>query len=177
MTALDLSAPEPTNSESGLANIVAEALELRHGEADDPDGRLTPVDPNDGPDAVRHMLLRVTQRADRVDYLLAQVTRARGRARRARDDARYESDLAFSAATNTNELNRTREYVTREERNAAAMLESLAQKRAAHLADRLVSHADEAYDVLNQIHRQFGDMRNDLRASLRALQFESSLDR
>lgn len=172
-----VTAPEDTSHELALAGIVTEALELRHGAAEDPEGRLTTVDPNDGPEAVSHMLLRVRQRSDRVDYLLAQVTRIRGRARRARDNARFEAEFAYDTATNTNERNRTREFVTAAERHADAALLSLPEKRAAFLADRLVSHADEAYEVVNQIHRQLGDIRTDLRATLRGLQFESSLER
>ncbi len=169
--------PETQVFEQFLLNIISEALELRHGEADDPEGRLPVADPNDGPDAVMAVLLRVRQRSDRVDYLLGQVTRAKARARRSRDAAKYEAELAYNTATSTNEANRTREFVTKEERHAAAALDSLAEKRAAFLADRNVSVADEAYDVVQQVHRQFENMRNDLRAMVRNFQFESSLER
>lgn len=172
-----ITAPEATQTETMLSGIVEEVLDLRHGEAGDPEGRLTTVDPNDGPEAVSHMLLRVRQRSDRVDYLLAQVTRARGIARRSRENARFESEFAYNTATSTNERNRTREFVSKEERHAAAALASLAEKRQVFLADRLVSHADEAYEIVNQVYRQFGDIRTDLRATLRGLQFESSLER
>lgn len=172
-----VTAPEATQSENALAALVQEALELRHGSGEDPEGALSTVDPNDGPDAVSHMLLRVRQRSDRVDYLLAQATRARGRARRSRDNAKFEAEFVYNTATNTNERNRTREFVTGAERHAEAALAALPERRAAFLADRLVSHADEAYEVINQIHRQLGDIRTDLRASLRALQFESSMER
>ncbi len=177
MTDEQVSAPDTTNVEQALLDIVSEALELRHGDAGDPEGRLTSVDPNDGVQAVYAMLIRVRQRTDRVDYLLARVTQIRGRARRSRENARFEAEFAYNSATSTNERNRTREFVTKEERHAQAALASLVEKREAFLADRLVSHADEAYDVVNQVYRQFGDIRNDLRAMFKALQFESSLER
>lgn len=168
---------DTTAAEAALTRMVEEALELRHGEAGDPEGRLSVINPDEGPSAVSHMLLRVRLRSDRVDFLLSGVTRLRGAARRTRDNARYESELAYNTATNTNENRRTREYVTGAERHAQASLDSLVEKRAAFLADRLVSVADESYEVILQVHRQLGDMRTDLRSTIRELQFESGLER
>jgi vacuolar-type H+-ATPase subunit I/STV1 len=163
--------------EEMLLLYVQEALDLRHSDADDPEGALTPVDPTEGHQAVMHMLLRVRQRSDRSDFILARVTQLRARVRRARDEAKFEADLRYDQATDENARTRVKEYSTRDERHAAAALEALEEKRAAHLADRLVSVADEAYEVVKQIDFQFGSIRNELRAMLHALQFESTLER
>lgn len=166
-----------TKLEDQLLSWAAEAFELRHGEADDPDGKLVSVDPNDGIPAVNHMLLRVRQRSDRVEFLLGKVTQARYRIRRAREQAKFEAEVAYDTAADTNAKARVREFVTREERHAEAALESLEQRREAHLAERRQSVADEAYEVVKQIDWQLSNMRTDLRASLHALHFESNLER
>lgn len=166
-----------TTLEEMLLNWTAEAFELRHGEASDPEGKLHSVDPTDGIDAVSHMLLRVRQRADRVEFILGKVTQARYRVRRAREAAVFEAEVAYDTASDANAKARVREYVTREERHAEAALESLEARREAHLAERRQSIADEAYEVVKQIDWQLNAMRTDLRASLHALHFESNLER
>lgn len=171
---------EYTDLEQAILGWVEESLDLRHGVAGDPDGRLRDwtYNPALGPSAVSAQLIRVTQRSDRVDELLAKATRARARARRSRDEAEFTAEIAFDEATVKNKSRRGFDsYESRDERKADAMLGSLNEKKAAHEAKRLVSVAEEAYDVITQIHWQLDAMRKDLRASLHALQFESSLDR
>lgn len=163
--------------EQQLLSWVEEAFELRHGVANDPEGVLTSVDPTEGSDVVSHMLLRVRKRADRVEFILGKVTQARYRIRRARDKAKFEAEFAYDSATDTNAKNRTREFVSREERHAEAALSSIEQRREAHLAERRQSIADEAYEVVKQIDWQLSNMRTDLRAHLHSLHFESNLER
>lgn len=163
--------------EASVMAWVREALDLRHGGAGDPKGKLTVVDAAEGIQAFQDMLLRVRQRSDRVDELLAKTTQARSRARRAQDEARFLADVALDTALDNNAATRTRDFVTREERNADAKLRSLEQRRHAHRSERLVSITQEAYDVVNQIHWSLESIRKDLRATLHALQFESSLER
>lgn len=154
---------------------VKEALELRHGEAGDKDGRLGEADPED-PRAMMDLLRRVRARADRVDGLLAAATRARGRARRAKAEAEFSADNAMNEAT-SERASRRREFESSREREADAKTKTFEQRRMAHQASRLVDVTTEAYDVINQIHWQFDAIRKDLRASLHALQFEASLER
>lgn len=163
--------------EATVIGWVREALELRHGAANDPKGKLTVVTTEEGIPALQDMLIRVRQRSDRVDELLSKVTQAKGRAKRAQDEARFLAEVALDTALDTNAAHRTREFVTREERNADAKLRSLEQRRHAHRSERLVSITSESYDVINQIHWQLDAIRKDLRATLHSLQFESSLER
>lgn len=161
-----------------MTSWVEEALELRHGAAEDPEGKLTEPDPAAGIQGVLDMLIRVRQRADRVDELLAKITRARGRTRRNRDETLFSADLAFDTALVTQAAMRGAEsYATKEDRNAGAMLATIEQKREAHQAKMLVSLAEESFDVITQVHWQLDAMRKDLRAQLHALQFESGLER
>lgn len=164
--------------EQSIMDWVAEALELRHGDAGDPDGKLSNPTLTAGPRPVVAMLRRVSQRADRVDELLAKATQARGRFRRARDEAQFSAEIAYDEATQRNKVRRDREaFESREERKAEAALASLNEKRAEHEARRLVSIAEEAHEIITQVHRQLDSIRQDLRTTLRTLQFEGNLDR
>jgi ribosomal protein L10 len=163
--------------ENRLVSWAAEALELRHGFAGDPDGALGVIPIDQGPGDVLRYLSRIQQRAARVDHLLAIVTQGRGRARRAQDQAKFEAGLAFDTATQENASRRTTSFVTREERIADASLDSLEQRRIAHRAERLVSVANEAYQVVEQVHWQLEALRKDARATLHALQIDSQLER
>ncbi len=155
---------------------VTEALELRHGTAGDPQGRLTAELAMDDPALLRQELIRVRARSDRVEYLLASATQAKARAKRAEDGAKFEAQRAYDEAARMNSARRV-EFSSAAERNAEASLDSFDQRRQAHLAARLVSVATEAYDVINQCARQLSDMRSDLRAAINAQRFESSLER
>lgn len=151
---------------------VTEALELRHGDAGDPEGPITAQEEYD----VTY-LRRVRQRSDRVDELLAKITRARGRLRRAEAQAKFEAEQAYDRAQVTNASQRTREFVTARERNAEASLDSLEERLVAHTLARHVSVAEECYEVIKGIHWSLNAIRNDVRASIHNLQFESNLER
>lgn len=166
---------EFTGLELQVENWVKEALDLRHGEAGDKEGRLRDADPED-PHDMMNLLRRVRARADRIDGLLAAATRARGRARRAKAEAEFVAANALDGAT-AKRAERRRDFETGREREADAKLDTFEERRIAHQATRLVDVTTEAYDVINQIHWQFDALRKDLRASLHALQFEASLER
>lgn len=163
--------------EGAILGWVSEALDLRHGVAGDPKGRIGTVRIEDGLREILDLLLRVRVRSDRVDELLAKVTQAKGRAKRAQDGAQFAADVAYDEATRGNAARRTIEFSTGRERHADAALDSLEVRRTAHQAARLVSVTTEAYEVVNQVHWQLEGIRKDLRASLHAFQFESSLER
>jgi hypothetical protein len=167
----------PSDVEKVLLGWVEESLELRHGAAGDPDGPITAVSYEEGPEAVQRMLFRVRQRADRLEFIFAKVTQFRAAARRRFEQLKYDADLRYDQATSSNAAARVREYVTKEERHAEAALASLAEKREQHLASRLVSVADESFEVVRQIDYQLTRIRGELRDSLRAFNFESNLER
>lgn len=154
---------------------VREALELRHGVAGDPKGTIKDARTDTTAD-LTDLLVRVRTRSDRVDELLSKVTLARGRARRAKEEAAFSADRALMVATQ-NRAARKVEFSAAKEREAEAKLDAFEERRIAHQGDRLVSITNDAYEVINQVHWQLDAVRKDLRASLHALQFESSLER
>lgn len=164
------------DTETRILSWVTEALDLRHGEAGDPRGRLTADFDMDNPVALREELLRVRARSDRVEYLLAVATQAKARAKRNEDGAKFEAQRAYDEAARLHSARRV-EFSSAAERNAEAALDSFDQKRQAHQAARLVSIATEAYDVINQCARQLADMRQDIRSAINSLRFESTLER
>lgn len=161
--------------ETLVMSWVTEALELRHGAAGDPEGPIKGWTANP-PSEVTAVLLRVRSRSDRVDELLSKVTQARGRAKRTQDQAAFVAEVALMTAT-TQRAARRVEFSSGREREAEAKLDSLEERRIAHQANRLVNVTNEAYEVINQAHWQLDAIRKDLRATLHALQFESSLER
>lgn len=163
--------------EQRVVNWVTEALELRHGSAGDPEGPLRFVDMSDGLEAVDSMLRRARARSDRVDFLLANATRAKFRAQRAREAAEFAAENRQAEALKDNRLNRVDLFVSKEERMADASLDSLTERRNAHAANRLVSVTQEAYEIIKDVHWQLNAIRNDLRTTVHALQFESTLER
>ncbi len=161
--------------ERSILSWVQEALELRHGSAGDPKGALRGASEETSAD-ITDLLLRVRMRSDRVDELLAKITQAKGRAKRAKEEAAFAADIALMEATRSHSARRV-EFSAGREREAEAKLDSLEERRLAHRGDRLVNLASESYEVINQVHWSLDAIRKDLRAQLHALQFESSLER
>lgn len=161
--------------EQQVLSWVRESLELRHGSAGDPKGSIKGA-AQETTAEITDLLLRVRARSDRVDELLSKVTLARGRARRAKEEAAFSADRALMEATQQRAARRV-EFSTGKEREADAKLDSFEERRIAHQGDRLVSVTNDAYEVINQVHWQLDAIRKDLRAALHALQFESSLER
>jgi len=175
MTTLDDLETPLSKLETAVISWLAEALELRHGDAGDPKGKLKDTHP-EGVAEVTDFLLRVRQRSDRVDELLAKTTRAKARARRAKEEAEFLAEQALYKATQVHAGRRV-DFSAAREREADAKLDAFEERRLAHQANRLVNVTSEAYDVVNQVHWQLDAMRKDLRATLHAFQFESSLER
>lgn len=166
-----------TEIEQRMLGWVSEALELRHGEAGDPLGTIKPLEITDGPDQVRTDLGRARARQDRLDELLATMRRALGRVSRARKAAEQEFKEAYDAANRLNASRRRVEFSSAKERDSDASLDSLEQRRIANEAERLELFAKECFDIINDAARQMGSLRDDLKQTLRAFQFESSLER
>lgn len=164
-----------TDIEQQVMDMVAEAFELRHGVASDPEGRIRDA-PHETMQEVENLLSRVRSRADRVDELFTRVTLARGRAKRAMDESNFAAERALHEATRHRSARRV-EFSSGREREAEAKLDSFDERFIAHQAERLVSVTNDAYTVLSQMNWQLDAIRKDLRAQLHALQFESSLER
>ena len=166
-----------TKVEEHVMKWAAEALDLRHGDAGDPDGPLglLPVDAT-----VHDMALylhRLKTRVDRVDYLILQALQAKGKAARAYQGANFKYEKQFDEASNRVRSKKLFEdYSSGKERASEATLEVFDQKRLAYQADRLAKIATEAYDVIKEVKWQLEAMRKDVRASLHGLQFTTSIE-
>lgn len=161
--------------EAQLMSWVKEALDLRHGTGNDPQGKI-PLDIPDSPQEVLELLRRVRMRSDRVDGLLANAIGARGRARRALDAAKFAADNKLDQAT-SNRASHRREYESGKVIEADAKLESFNERRIAHQGAKLLDVAQEAYEQINKVSWQLNALRSDLRETLHALQFEAGLER
>lgn len=159
-----------------LYRYVEEAVELRYGVADDPDGKLSVPDSEDGPGAFVNVLIRARRRADRVEELLKNAKRIRRRLLQKKKDAadalEDKRDRAFVEGQATRA-----EFSTGDERRASANLLSFEEKRAARLAERQLNAAEEVVDALNDMHWGLNGFRDDVRTILRSFTLESNLDR
>lgn len=158
-----------------MAGWAAEAVDMRHGVANDPDGKLT-TGSDESPAEALAFLRRVRQRADRVDELLQAARRARGRARRALAEIAFQVDNAMDLEIQK-QVGKRREFSAASERRVDAKLATFEERRTEHQAKRLLDVADETVEVINQMHWSLDALRKDLRGTLHALQFESSLER
>lgn len=155
-----------TNEEQILA-WVKEALELRHGEAGDPDGKLE-LPPAEAGRALVHSTLRRTRvRLDRTEELLANARQMKGRVSRIRSNAEFEAELEFDRAMQERGNNRVREFVTAAEKKADASLDTIEQKRKLQRAKHLESVADEGYEVIKTCYWGLNAVRTELLDMLR----------
>lgn len=163
-----------TQLEEQILGWVKEALELRFAQ----DGEYLSTE--HGADPVLSGLLNVRGRLDRIEELLTKVTRARGRAQRARMVAQAVADDAWDTQSQV-ELQaaqrRPDQFVAPRERYANSNLETLHQKRDLRAAERLAHSTEEAYEVIRTVHRGLDSIRNDHLAVIRALSWESHMER
>lgn len=162
--------------EKVLTDFLNEAVELRYGEANDPEGYLRIPDYEDGPEAFARALLRGRARADRIEELLLKAKRAKGilatRARVAADEAQDKLDEALAEGSR-NKV----EFSAAVERKAEANLKSFAELRAQRNAARTLAFAEEVVDSINTIHWGLNSWRADVRDILKTFQLESNLER
>lgn len=167
-----------TDIEQKMIDWTKEALALRHEAGEDPEGSLNEHFPVDSPEAILATLMRVNQRAFRVDALMAKITQARGRSRRVKAQSEFEAQRAYDLAMRNNASKRSADsFISAKEKDSDANLEAFEQKRIAHQSGRVVSISEECHEVITQVHWQLEGMRRDLRGMLHALQFDSSLER
>lgn len=164
--------------EEAMVEWASEALDLRHGAVEDPDGKLEPLGPSASVADMLQLLYRIQVRTNRVDELLLKAIQAKGRAKRVQEKSEFDAQRAYDEAMRSNAERRTRmidDFSSARERHSDASLDSFENKRIAHHAGRTVSLASEVYDLINQVHWQLESMRKDVRTSIHALQFELSL--
>ena len=149
-------------TETAIIGWVEEALELRHGEAGDPDGRIELPAFETGRDGVLATLRRVRVRLDRLEELQAKSRQAKGRVSRVKANAEFEAQVEYDRAMQQRGNTRVREYVTADEKRADAALDTIAQKRVVHQTNRLQSIADEAYDVVKGCYWGMDKIRTEL---------------
>lgn len=132
------------------------------------------------PTEVHESLLDVRNRLDRVEQKLGEVIRIKGVAGRylAAATARVE-DAWDEVVTEARKkpVARGDEYSSAKERHAEANLAVFDKRRAQRAAQDLYSKAEEKTDLIRLAHRGLADTRHELLTILRAVQFESSMDR
>ncbi len=161
-----------TDIPTTLGGYVREALALRLA-PDLPGVAATSVEVLAGLQHVRRCL-------DRVEELLGMTLRVRARAQRAAVVAQATADDAWD-----NAIGRVRsapvkaggEFTSARERHAEANLVILDLRHAARHAVELAHHCDEAVEIIRLAHRGLDGVRQDHLAILRALAFESHLER
>lgn len=152
---------------------VKEALALRFGDVRELPG------PDAGQRAVLSGLVEARSRQDRAEELLTRILIARGRLRRLQAVAASVFEEAWSRQSQVERQNtkRSGDFISPTERSSDANLATLTQKRDLLAAERLVSSADEAYEVIRTVHRGLDSFRSDHLAIIRAMSWEDSFSR
>lgn len=164
-----------TKVETLVLEWVAEAIELRHGEAGDAEGKLKEVTIEDGTHSVLYELSRVRKRSDRIDYLRTQTAQLRSRLRKARAVAKFKAE-SKTMETMTHSNKYKLEYDSAEAVKAKAGLDAFEERREAHEAQVLLDVVEDSYWIIDRISSEMNSIRNDLRAIIKSLQFESTLE-
>lgn len=166
--------------EAQLKEMIEEALELRYGTAGDPDGTLDLPPSSSSQQDVLETLLRVRARADRLEEIYARLIRTRADGNRRFTLAKATAQEAWNdhlGQQRRASARRGGEFEGPRERYAEADLATLSQQREQRAAERLVSHIEEALDVVKLAHRSLDGFRQDVLAILRSYAFESHLER
>lgn len=155
-----------------LQSMVDEALEHR----------ITAILPPVGASSamVQESLHAVRQRLDRVEELLGKALTLRARAHSRATNAQHVLDDAWDLAAQrrrTAPVAFGAEYTSARERNAEANLATLDQRAAQRIHADAAQRCDNAVEFLRLTYRGLEGIRQDHHMILRALQFESSLDR
>jgi len=160
--------------EKVLLEWASEALELRHGEAEDPKGKVQLPAYELGQSAALDMLQRVRVRLDRVEELQSKARQAKGRIMRMREQAEFDATVRYDEAMDSARTTRVQEFVSAAEKNSAASLASLQEKREAHRMKNAESQASETLDVISQCYWGLEKLREDVLQMLRIQQFVTS---
>ncbi len=131
-------------------------------------------------EASTRTLADIRKRLDRVDELLSNTITLRGRLHRIATAAKSVADHAWDTAAMKRRaapVQRGEEFYSAREREAEANLASINERHTAKQAADQAHTADTAYEVIRLNQRGLERVRTDLLAVMRAVQFESSLDR
>lgn len=154
-----------------MVSWAAEALELRHGAAEDPKGAISTPRHEEGMDAFVDALFRLRQRLDRTEELRSKIVQAKGRIERARKQAEFEAERVYNEAMQRRGATRTQSFTTAKEKDADASLDAFAQKRLAHQAERLASVAAEAKTVIDNAYWGLSSIREEVLSYYKNVQF------
>lgn len=149
-----------------------EAIELRYGSANDPQGPIRLPDFEDGMSLFVDTLSRIRTRLDRVQELQSLSQRARARARRTVAQKEFEAQEAFDRSMQERSNRRSSaSFSTKEEKNADASLDSFEQKREAHLAARTLDIANETLEVITSCYWGLSALREEVLTLMKSLQY------
>ncbi len=159
---------------AALMKWVEEAVDQRYGRGSDTK-KLDEYSDETPAEAVEY-LRAIRNRADQIDRLRTAAKRARGRARRALAAVSYDTDNEMSEAIGK-EIGKKQEYASFKAQEVTAKLATFDQRRMQYEAKRLLDIADEAVEVITDVHWSLDAIRKDVRSILMELQFEHSLER
>lgn len=163
-----------------LKSWIEEAVNLRYGRSEDMP-ELSPYTDLLAPFQVVEQLTFIRQRLDRIEELLVLSVRAKASLRRAHQQAKDEHQQAWDRhVTDSSAVRRpvlTQEYVTGKEKFAEANLATFELQRKERKAGEILSFAEEAAEVIRQLHRGLDSTRQDLLTQVKAMQMESHLER
>lgn len=158
--------------EQKLSSLADEALELR-SQSSMPGSEATPQE-------VLNSLLDQRWRADRMEAILTEVIRLRGRVGRATAQCKAAADDVWTQAlvdARKSSAKRGDQFEGPRERYADADLVALSQRRELRKAENLLSLADEVSEIMKTASRGLSDIIQDHRTWLKALQFQSYLEK
>lgn len=158
--------------EKQLKAVVDEALALRFTFEASLD--------HSSPQTLIDSLLACRARLDRLEELLTIATRAKGRATRAAQEARRVADEAWdthSVSARSGPVTRRHDYVGAKENYADNNVATISEQRNARIAERLADYTQECYQVIRTVYHGLDNFRADHLAIIRAMSFESHLER
>lgn len=159
---------------------IEESVDLRYGRSEGMP-ELSPYTDLLAPFQIVEQLTFIRQRLDRLEELLVNCVRAKASLKRAHQQAKDDHQQAWDHhVTDSSAVRRpvlTQEYVTGKEKFAEANLATFELQRKERKAGEILSFADEATEVVRQLHRGLDGVRQDLLTQVRAIQVETQLER
>ena len=127
------------------------------------------------PSELVEYLLDVRRRQDRVEELLGRSMRHKVATQRTLDEAKTAAEEEWDRVAVANK--NANDYTSAKERAAEANLATLDLRRQVRKAEDALAVANELVEQLRLAHRGLDSTRQDIHTILRALSFESSLER
>jgi hypothetical protein len=159
---------------NSLLTALNEVTELRYGTENDPVPGMPPATAS--PSEVIEVLRNVRQRMDRIEELFALAIRIRGTCKTQIEGLQFEVDREWDASAVRRMADRP-EYSSTRERYAEVNLDNIESLNRINRMRVQMGKVDTVHAVIQLAYRGLDGFRNDLNAVLRALQFESHLER